>query len=77
MNWDLRQRPREHDAEVQDILDLIRSHQLPELRQRLNQRVMKQGSSISSSRPSYPSPAAVGEAWCAASSAVFEEHLYH
>jgi MerR family transcriptional regulator, light-induced transcriptional regulator len=66
----------EHDAEVQDILDLIRSHQLPELRQRLNQRVMKQGLQHFVLETVVPLTVAVGEAWVRGEFAVFEEHLY-
>lgn len=66
----------EHDAEIQEILDLIRSHQLPELRHRLNQRVMKQGLQHFVLDTVVPLTAAVGDAWVRGEFAVFEEHLY-
>jgi methanogenic corrinoid protein MtbC1 len=66
----------DHDAEILDILDLIRSHQLPELRQRLNQRLMKQGLQHFVVNTVAPLSAAVGDAWVRGEFAVFEEHLY-
>ncbi len=66
----------EHDAELQEILDLIRSHHLPELRQRLNQRIMKQGLQRFVLETVVPLTTAVGEAWVRGEFAVFEEHLY-
>jgi MerR family transcriptional regulator, light-induced transcriptional regulator len=65
-----------HDAEIQEILDLIRNHHLPELRQRLNQRVMKQGLQHFVLETVVPLTTAVGDAWVRGEFAVFEEHLY-
>lgn len=66
----------EHDAEIAEILELIRSHHLPELRQRLNQRVMKQGLQRFVLETVVPLTSAVGDAWVRGEFAVFEEHLY-
>lgn len=65
-----------HDSEVESILALIRSHQLPELRQRLNQLLMKQGLQRFIFETVAPLTAAVGDAWVRGEFAVFEEHLY-
>jgi DNA-binding transcriptional MerR regulator len=66
----------ERDAEIETILDLIRAHQLPELRQRLNQLLMKQGLQRFVTETVAPVTVAVGDAWVRGEFAVFEEHLY-
>jgi DNA-binding transcriptional MerR regulator len=66
----------EHNAEIQEVLELIRTHQLPELRQRLNQMLMKQGLLRFVLETVLPLTIAVGEAWVRGDFAVFEEHLY-
>jgi len=65
-----------HDAEIEDILGFIRTHHLPELRQRLNQRLMKQGLQRFVLDTVVPLTGAVGDAWVRGEFAVFEEHLY-
>ena len=65
-----------HDSEVDAILLLIRSHQLPELRQRLNQLLMRQGLQRFVFETVSPLTTAVGDAWVRGEFAVFEEHLY-
>jgi DNA-binding transcriptional MerR regulator len=66
----------DRDAEIEAVLDLIRSHQLPELRQRLNQLLMKQGLQRFVVETVAPLTVAVGDAWVRGEFAVFEEHLY-
>lgn len=66
----------EHSTEIQEVLSLIRSHQLPELRQRLNQMLLKQGLLRFVLETVAPLTTAVGEAWVRGEFAVFEEHLY-
>lgn len=65
-----------HDSEVESILLLIRTHQLPELRQRLNHLLMKQGLQRFIFETVAPLTAAVGDAWVRGDFAVFEEHLH-
>ena len=65
-----------HDSEVEAILLLIRSHQLPALRQRLNQLLMRQGLQRFIFETVAPLTTAVGDAWVRGEFAVFEEHLY-
>ncbi len=64
------------DAEIEDVLELIRTHQLPELRQQLNQRIMKQGLQRFVLDTVVPLTSSVGDAWVRGEFAVFEEHLY-
>ncbi|MFN7276860.1 MAG: MerR family transcriptional regulator, partial [Betaproteobacteria bacterium] len=66
----------EHSTEIQEVLSLIRGHQLQELRQRLNQMLMKQGLLRFVVETVAPLTTAVGEAWVRGEFAVFEEHLY-
>lgn len=66
----------EHNADIAEVLDLIRTHQLPELRQRLSQMLMRQGLLRFVLETVAPLTAAVGEAWVRGEFAVFEEHLY-
>jgi methylmalonyl-CoA mutase cobalamin-binding subunit/DNA-binding transcriptional MerR regulator len=66
----------EQDADLQEILALIGGHQLPELRQRLSRRLMKQGLQRFVLDSVAPLTTAVGEAWARGEFAVFEEHLY-
>ncbi len=65
-----------HDEEVEAILNLVRAHQLPELRQRLTQMLMRQGLQRFVIDTVAPLTMAVGEAWVRGDFAVFEEHLY-
>lgn len=65
-----------HDDEIEGILDLIRAHQLPELRQRLGQMLMRQGLQRFVTDTVGPLTVAVGDAWVRGEFAVFEEHLY-
>lgn len=65
-----------HDAEIEAILELVRAHQLPELRQRLTQMLMRQGLQRFVIDTVAPLTMAVGEAWVRGDFAVFEEHLY-
>lgn len=65
-----------HDTEVEEILELIRTHHLPELRQRLTQVLMKQGLHRFVIDVVAPLTVAVGDAWVRGEFAVFEEHLY-
>jgi DNA-binding transcriptional MerR regulator len=65
-----------HDDEIEAILELIRAHQLPELRQRLGQMLMRQGLQRFVTDTVGPLTVAVGDAWVRGEFAVFEEHLY-
>lgn len=66
----------EPGADIDDALELIGSHQLPELRQLLNQRLIRQGLQRFVLDTVVPLTAAVGDAWMRGEFAVFEEHLY-
>ena len=68
--------PERRDEELDDILQLVRNHQLPEFRQRLTQLLMKQGLQRFVCDTVVPLSVAVGEAWVRGEFAVFEEHLY-
>lgn len=68
--------PDAHDDTVENILQLIRRHQLPELRQQLQQLLMRQGLQRFVADTIGPLTVAVGEAWVRGEFAVFEEHLY-
>jgi len=62
--------------ELEAFLDLIKGHQLPELRRHLSQTLMKQGLQQFVLSTVAPLNRAVGEAWMRGEIAVFEEHLY-
>ena len=64
------------DGSLQDILALVRNHQLSEFRQQLHQRLMKQGLQGFVVDTVAPLSVAVGEAWVRGEFAIFEEHLY-
>lgn len=66
----------EPGADIDEVLELIGSHHLPELRQLFNQRLMKQGLQRFVLDTVVPLTAAVGDAWVRGEFAVFEEHLY-
>lgn len=63
-------------SEVEGILQLVRNHQLPDFRQRLNQLLLRQGLQRFVLDTIAPLSVAVGEAWVRGEFAVFEEHLY-
>lgn len=64
------------NTEVEDILQLVRNHQLPDFRQRLNHLLLRQGLQRFVLDTIAPLSIAVGEAWVRGEFAVFEEHLY-
>lgn len=66
----------EAGADVDDALELIGSHRLPELRQLFNQRLIRQGLQRFVLDTVVPLTTAVGDAWIRGEFAVFEEHLY-
>lgn len=66
----------ESAADIDDALDLIGSHHLPELRQLFNQRLIRQGLQRFVLDTVVPLTTAVGDAWMRGEFAVFEEHLY-
>ena len=66
----------DHDVEIDAILALIRNHQLPDFRQKLNKMLMKQGLQRFIMETVAPLTTAVGEAWVRGDFAVFEEHIY-
>jgi DNA-binding transcriptional MerR regulator/methylmalonyl-CoA mutase cobalamin-binding subunit len=71
------QAPRDQPSgEVEGILQLVRNHQLPDFRQRLNQLLLRQGLQRFVLDTIAPLSVAVGEAWVRGEFAVFEEHLY-
>ena len=64
------------DDDVEAVLQLVRNHQLPEFRQKLNHLLMKQGLQRFVTETVAPLTVAVGESWVRGEFAVFEEHLY-
>jgi MerR family transcriptional regulator, light-induced transcriptional regulator len=66
----------EAGADIDDALELISSHHLPELRQLFNQRLIRQGLQRFVLDTVVPLTSAVGDAWMRGEFAVFEEHLY-
>jgi DNA-binding transcriptional MerR regulator/methylmalonyl-CoA mutase cobalamin-binding subunit len=64
------------DPEIRACIDLIRSHKLPELRQRLSQSMLLMGLQRCVTELVAPLTTAVGLAWARGDIAVFEEHLY-
>lgn len=66
----------ESAADIDDALELIGSHHLPELRQLFNQRLIRQGLQRFVLDTVVPLTTAVGDAWMRGEFAVFEEHLY-
>lgn len=69
-------RTGQQDAELETTLDLIKTHRLPDLRQRLNHQLLRQGLQKFVIDTVAPLTVAVGEAWVRGEFAVFEEHLY-
>lgn len=63
-------------AEIDEVLELVRNHQLPDFRQRLGQLLMRQGLQRFVLDTVAPLTVAAGEAWVRGEFAVFEEHLY-
>lgn len=66
----------EAGADIDAALELIGSHQLPQLRQLFNLRLMTQGLQRFVLDTVVPLTSAVGDAWGRGEFAVFEEHLY-
>jgi methanogenic corrinoid protein MtbC1 len=64
------------DPEIRGCIDLIRSHKLSELRQRLSQSMLLMGLQRCVTDLIAPLTTAVGLAWARGDIAVFEEHLY-
>ncbi len=65
-----------HSTEVEALLRLIRAHQSVELRQTLNQALLRDGLRRFVIDLVVPVNRAVGNAWMRGDIAVFEEHLY-
>jgi len=63
-------------GEIEIFLDLVRNHQLPELRWKLTQALMKQGLETFIQETIAPLNHAVGDAWMRGDLAVFGEHMY-
>lgn len=61
---------------VRAMIDLVRTHQLPELRQQLFQLLMRDGLKDFVLETVSKLNGAVGQAWMRGEMAVFEEHLY-
>lgn len=68
--------PTPDDQLLQQILQMIRAHDLPALRQTLEQIMMRQGLQGFVLDTIVPLNHAVGEAWIRGELAIFEEHLY-
>jgi DNA-binding transcriptional MerR regulator/methylmalonyl-CoA mutase cobalamin-binding subunit len=64
------------DPEIRACIDLIRSHKIAELRQRLTQSMLLMGLRRGVTELVAPLTTAVGMAWARGDVAVFEEHLY-
>jgi DNA-binding transcriptional MerR regulator/methylmalonyl-CoA mutase cobalamin-binding subunit len=64
------------DPEIRACIDLIRSHKIAELRQRLTQSMLLMGLQRGVTELVAPLTTAVGIAWARGDIAVFEEHLY-
>jgi DNA-binding transcriptional MerR regulator/methylmalonyl-CoA mutase cobalamin-binding subunit len=64
------------DPEIRACIDMIRSHKMPELRQRLSQLMLLMGLQRCVTELIAPLTTAVGLAWGRGDIAVFEEHLY-
>jgi DNA-binding transcriptional MerR regulator/methylmalonyl-CoA mutase cobalamin-binding subunit len=64
------------DPEISACIDLIKSHKLAELRQRLSQSMLLMGLQRCVTELIAPLTTAVGLAWARGDIAVFEEHLY-
>lgn len=64
------------DPEIRACIDLLRSHKVAELRQRLSQSMLTMGLQRCVTELIAPLTTAVGTAWADGSLAVFEEHLY-
>jgi DNA-binding transcriptional MerR regulator/methylmalonyl-CoA mutase cobalamin-binding subunit len=62
--------------EMETLVRLIKSNQLPELRRHLSQALARQGLQLFVSETVAPLNMAVGTAWVRGQIAVFEEHLY-
>ena len=63
-------------GEIEIFLGLVRNHQLPELRWKLTQALMKQGLETFIQETIAPLNHAVGDAWMRGDLAVFGEHMY-
>lgn len=66
----------ESAGDIDEALELIGNHHLPQLRQLFNLRLMTQGLQRFVLDTVVPLTAAVGDAWGRGEFAVFEEHLY-
>lgn len=64
------------DPEIRVCIELLRTHKMSELRQRLSQSMLTMGLQRCVSELIAPLTNAVGTAWAAGTVAVFEEHLY-
>lgn len=69
-------RPREARAEIDDLLGLVRRHDVDELRRDLGQRVLRLGLARFVTELAAPLIARVGESWARGQLEVFEEHLF-
>ncbi|MGV7208591.1 MerR family transcriptional regulator [Oxalobacteraceae bacterium A2-2] len=69
-------RPTVAAPELQDYLDLCRSHQMDALRRKLSQALLMMGLKSFVIELVAPLTTLVGDAWAAGNLAVFEEHLY-
>ena len=76
LNVDRASALRTRDRDVDEVLQLIGEHRLPELRQRLNQLLLSKGLQRFVVEIVKPLNVEVGEAWSRGDLAIFEEHLY-
>ncbi|MGZ3183583.1 MAG: MerR family transcriptional regulator [Telluria sp.] len=61
---------------LNELVDLVRTHRIPELRQRLSHAIVQDGLRAFVHEVAAPLTRMMGDAWEAGTVAVFEEHLY-
>lgn len=70
------QAPNPDDPELRHCLDLIKTHKIGELRQRMAQALLQMGLKRFVTELVAPLTTLVGDTWAAGELAVFEEHLF-